>query len=66
MAQTNNPPVFDHDRSSQIDHNKVMISVRDLHKSFGDREVLKGISFDVYAGETKASLVLQVAANQQF
>ncbi len=31
---------------------KSMISVRDLRKSFGDHEVLKGISFDVYAGET--------------
>ncbi|HEY9712416.1 MAG TPA: ATP-binding cassette domain-containing protein [Chroococcales cyanobacterium] len=28
-----------------------MIEVRDLRKSFGDREILKGISFTVYAGE---------------
>jgi phospholipid/cholesterol/gamma-HCH transport system ATP-binding protein len=31
---------------------KNMISVRGLRKSFGDREVLKGLSFDVFAGET--------------
>ena len=28
-----------------------MVSVKDLHKSFGDLEVLKGISFDVMKGE---------------
>jgi polar amino acid transport system ATP-binding protein len=28
-----------------------MIEVRDLHKRFGDHEVLKGVSFDVGAGE---------------
>ncbi|HIR91016.1 MAG TPA: amino acid ABC transporter ATP-binding protein [Candidatus Limicola stercorigallinarum] len=28
-----------------------MLSVHDLHKSFGDNEVLKGISFDVHKGE---------------
>ena len=26
---------------------------RDIHKSFGDKEVLRGISFDVVKGETK-------------
>ncbi|HKT47207.1 MAG TPA: ABC transporter ATP-binding protein [Candidatus Acidoferrales bacterium] len=30
----------------------VMISVRDLHVSYGDREILHGISFDVMRGET--------------
>ena len=28
-----------------------ILSVHDLHKSFGDNEVLKGISFDVHKGE---------------
>ncbi len=28
-----------------------MVSIKDLHKSFGDLEVLKGISFDVMKGE---------------
>ena len=28
-----------------------MISVRNVHKSFGDFEVLKGVSFDVMKGE---------------
>ncbi|HWP88292.1 MAG TPA: ATP-binding cassette domain-containing protein, partial [Burkholderiales bacterium] len=27
------------------------ISVNDIHKSFGDAEVLKGISFDIAKGE---------------
>ncbi len=31
---------------------KVAISVRNLRKTFGDREVLKGVSLDVYQGET--------------
>lgn len=29
-----------------------IIRVRDLHKSFADRAVLQGVSFEVYAGET--------------
>ena len=28
-----------------------MVSIRDVHKSFGDLEVLKGVSFDVMKGE---------------
>ena len=28
-----------------------MVSIKDLHKSFGDLEVLKGVSFDVMKGE---------------
>ena len=28
-----------------------MVSLRDVHKSFGDLEVLKGVSFDVMKGE---------------
>ncbi len=31
--------------------NQPMVSVKDVHKSFGDLEVLKGISFDVMKGE---------------
>lgn len=31
--------------------NKPIISVKDLHKRYGDFEAVKGISFDVYAGE---------------
>jgi polar amino acid transport system ATP-binding protein len=31
---------------------KPLLSVRDLRKSYGDREILKGISFDLMAGET--------------
>ena len=34
-----------------IDKNVVMISIRDLYKSFGDNHVLQGISLDVYKGE---------------
>ena len=31
---------------------KPLLSVRDLRKSYGDREILKGISFDLMPGET--------------
>jgi polar amino acid transport system ATP-binding protein len=31
---------------------KPLLSVRDLRKSYGDREILKGISLDLMAGET--------------
>ena len=34
-----------------IDHNKLMISVRDLYKSFGDNHVLQGINLDVFEKE---------------
>ena len=30
---------------------KIIISVKDLHKKYGDFEAVKGISFDVYEGE---------------
>jgi phospholipid/cholesterol/gamma-HCH transport system ATP-binding protein len=38
------------DRGS--DDNEVMVSLRDLHVSYGDREILHGINFDVMRGET--------------
>ena len=31
---------------------KPLLSVRDLRKSYGDHEILKGVSFDLMAGET--------------
>ncbi len=31
---------------------KIVISVKDLHKSFGEKQVLDGINLDVYSGET--------------
>jgi len=34
------------------DDNEVMVSLRDLHVSYGDREILHGINFDVMRGET--------------
>src|SRR2546428_2870821 len=34
-----------------IDKNKVVITIRDLHKSFGSNHVLRGIDLDVYKGE---------------
>lgn len=33
------------------DEKKVVASVRDLHKSFGDRDVLKGVNLDLYQSE---------------
>ncbi len=32
-------------------NNRVIISVKDLHKKYGDFEAVKGISFEVYEGE---------------
>ena len=34
-----------------IDYTQPIIRIRDLHKSFGETEVLKGIDMDVYKGE---------------
>lgn len=34
------------------DSEKPLIEVRDLHKQFGDRQILRGIDIDIYAGET--------------
>lgn len=34
-----------------IDYGKSIIRIRDLHKSYGETEVLKGIDMDVYKGE---------------
>lgn len=47
-----NGDIFRENRGEQFERGKVMISVKDLRKSFGPREILKGISFNVYAGET--------------
>ena len=33
------------------DPSRPIVSIRDVHKSFGDLEVLKGVSFDVMKGE---------------
>jgi polar amino acid transport system ATP-binding protein len=33
--------------------NEVILKVEDIHKAFGDKEVLRGVSFDVRMGETK-------------
>jgi phospholipid/cholesterol/gamma-HCH transport system ATP-binding protein len=38
----------------EADHKPCPISVRDLHKSFGQQTVLNGIQFDVHPGETLA------------
>ena len=51
MTQSSNGESFKGGRS-ESERGKAMITVRNLRKSFGDREVLKGISFDVYEGET--------------
>ncbi|MBO9637801.1 MAG: ATP-binding cassette domain-containing protein [Siphonobacter aquaeclarae] len=34
-----------------IDHDKLIISIRNLKKAFGDLEVLRGVDLDVYQGE---------------
>lgn len=50
MAQSNDSE-FKGGRK-EAERGEALITVRDLRKSFGNREVLKGISFDVFAGET--------------
>src|SRR2546429_5233819 len=42
MEQTNRAPT----------ESQAMISLRDLHVSYGEREILHGVSFDVQRGET--------------
>jgi phospholipid/cholesterol/gamma-HCH transport system ATP-binding protein len=37
--------------SKANDHDKHVISIRDLYKAFGSNEVLRGVDLDVYAGE---------------
>lgn len=37
--------------NTHIDYDNVVISIQDLHKSFGDLDVLKGVSLDVHKGE---------------
>ena len=43
-------PFREPQRSAQ--RGQLMLSVKNLKKSFGANQVLKGISFEVYAGET--------------
>ncbi|MEO6220718.1 MAG: ATP-binding cassette domain-containing protein [Ginsengibacter sp.] len=38
-------------RIHHIDKDELMISIRDLYKSFGDNHVLQGINLEVYKGE---------------
>ena len=42
---------MDRENTELVDSD-VMVSVRDLHVSYGDREILHGINFDVKRGET--------------
>ena len=37
--------------TKKIKSDQIMVSIRDVHKSFGDLEVLKGVSLDVMKGE---------------
>jgi phospholipid/cholesterol/gamma-HCH transport system ATP-binding protein len=48
MEKQNNKPV--------IKHGEAVIIIRDLHKSFEDLEVLKGVNLTVYKGENVAVL----------
>lgn len=36
-----------------MNKNDIVLKVEDIHKSYGDKEVLRGVSFDVRRGETK-------------
>lgn len=39
-------------REEELQQQEVVISVRDLHVKYGEREILHGLSFDVMRGET--------------
>ena len=38
-------------QASHIDYNEVVVSIRNLQKSFGDLDVLKGVDLNIYKGE---------------
>ncbi len=38
-------------KSSNINYNEAVISMQDLHKSFGNNHVLRGVNLEVYKGE---------------
>jgi phospholipid/cholesterol/gamma-HCH transport system ATP-binding protein len=44
-------PVFESASEVMFDRSVVMASIRDLRKSFGDRDVLKGVDLDLYKSE---------------
>ena len=41
---------------AHIDNNSVVISIKDLKKSFGSNAVLNGINIDIFKGENLAVL----------
>ncbi len=43
-------------QTNNINNKEVMISIRELYKTFGDNHVLQGINLDVYKGENVAVL----------
>lgn len=44
-------PAFERASEVMFDRSVVMASIRDLRKSFGDRDVLKGVDLDLYKSE---------------
>ncbi|MBP5313719.1 MAG: amino acid ABC transporter ATP-binding protein [Eggerthellaceae bacterium] len=42
--------------NTHIDYDNVVVSIQDLHKSFGELDVLKGVSLDIHKGEVVAIL----------
>jgi phospholipid/cholesterol/gamma-HCH transport system ATP-binding protein len=45
------PTTFPAQQTETLDHPEIMASIRDLQKSFGDRDVLKGVNLDLYKSE---------------
>ena len=43
------------------DEKELLLSVQDLKKQFGEREILKGISFDVKKGDVVKAVVVRSA-----
>ena len=46
-----NASAFSEQQLKKDESSQVMASIRDLRKSFGDREVLKGVNLDLYRSE---------------
>ena len=44
-------PLYKKKKEEKEETREVILSIHDLHKSYGKKEVLKGINIDVYKGE---------------
>lgn len=47
LIRPNRPPI-----SAELKDDPIHVRIRDLHKSYGDHHVLRGVSLDIYRGKT--------------